>query len=330
MLPVLQNRSNRFKSPAAALDHLNSVIVQRFTVGLRDLEVDRAGRLSHRGLNAIPQLDAVRLTDSSLAHLNNLTDIPTRYASKIEPELHVTSLNDLMHRQVSAVTVFVEADHDDPETRRVTAVLPTGRTGIDHAVILRRVCALGVDAIVVLATGEMDVHFGPAESIEVLSGDWFQIDGTLRNDYWQPGRRFREPMLEVSLFLLRQVCTNGAYARRSLAEKRLMGWASQRQIEEFIDREIGRVLSFPASALPAAATRMAEQMPTNEEHQAITRLVVRFAGKAKAAELLGTAVSWYDHFNVITAAAHHTDSDRDARQLQMEGGRVLDRFLEAA
>lgn len=328
MLPTLKTSPTEFASPAAALDYFEKRIEQRFTVPLRDLRVDERGRLAHAGALPIEQLSKIPLTDAALDHLGGLVGMPLRYASRIDPALHEHSLNELMPNHLALVTVVVEYEHGLPETRRVAAVLRGAREGLDNAVFLRRMESAGVGAVVRVHRGRMDVRFGDLATVEVLPDDAIQVSGALRNDHWGEGRTATQPLLDVGLHLLRLICTNGAYAQRYLAKGRLMAWSSQQQLDEFVDRQLDRVLTFPVDrVLAAVVRRMSEQMPDESEQAKVRRLILRHVGKRRTAELLEPAVSWYDHFNAVTAAAHHTESQGRQRALQIAGGELFDRFV---
>jgi hypothetical protein len=330
MLPVIKTREAEFHSAGAALAYLEGRAVQRFTVPLHDLRVDTSGVIHHTGPAPIEQLRGVPLTDTALNHLDALAGIPASYASHIEPDLHEHSLNELLERQLAAVTVVAECDRKEPESRHVVAVLPGSRPGIDDSMILQRIEAYGVGASISLRTGRMEVQFGSPAALEVLPGDELQGTGLLRNERWQFLKVSTTPTLEVGVYLLRLVCSNGAYARRVLAESRLMAWATRKEVDLFLDRQLTRILSFEAAVLKSAAAAMNESIPDEPERVRIRSLLARFLGAKRASALLDPTVSWWDHFNAVTAAANQVRSIPRRRRLQWEGGQILERFLEAA
>ena len=57
--------------------------------------------------------------------------------------------------------------------------------------------------------GALDVRFGKLEAVEVLPKDAIEVTAALRNDHWGAERATMRPALEVSVHLLRLVCTNG-------------------------------------------------------------------------------------------------------------------------
>jgi hypothetical protein len=328
MIPTLTTAPVEFQSARAALDYLDRRVLQRFTVSLRDLRVSETGRLRHDSHLPVSQLEEVPLTDAALDHLDDLTGIPRTYAARIEPPLHEHSLNELMARRLGLVTVVVEYEHGQPERRRVAAVITGARSGIEDEIILRRIEGLGMSSLITLHRGALDVRFGRLDAIEVLPKDTIEITAALRNDQWGAERATTRPALEVSVHLLRLVCTNGAFVQRALAEARLATWANRSAIDDFLSRQVERVLSFPAQALREAASVMATHVPPDREIDRIGKLIARYVHKRHADELLRTAVSWYDHWNAVTGAAHLVASADRKRRLHVEGGAILDRFLE--
>lgn len=327
MIPTLTTAPAQFQSARAALDYLDRRVLQRFTLPLRDLRVSAAGRLRHESSLPVAQLAEVPLTDAALEHLDDLSGIPKGYARGIEPELHEHSLNELMARQLGLVTVIVEYEHGQPERRRVAAIVTGSRAGIDDAVILRRIEKLAMSSLVVLHRGHMEVRFGRIDEVEALPDDTFEVTAALHNEHWGRERAATRPTLEVAVHLLRLVCTNGAYIQRGLAEARLVSWANQTATEDFLDRQFERVLSFPEKALRGAVARMSEAIPEDKEVERIGKLLARYVQRRAAEELLASAVSWYDHWNAVTAGAHRVSHAERKRRLQVEGGAILDRFV---
>jgi hypothetical protein len=327
MIPTLATAPAQFQSAHAALDYLDRRVLQRFTVPLRDLRVSASGRLRHDSSLPMTQLAEVPLTDAALEHLDDLSGIPRTYARSIEPDLHEHSLNELMIRRLGLVTVVVEYEHGQPERRRIAAVVTGARSGIDDAVILRRIEHFGMSSLVTLHRGQLDVRFGRLDAVQVLPRDTIELTAALRNDHWGTERAATRPALEVSVHLLRLVCTNGAFIKRGLAEARLFAWANQAATNEFLDRQFERVMSFPEKALRDAVARMSSEIPSEKDTAWVGRLLRRYVQKRRAEELLRTAVSWYDHWNAVTAGAHGVASAERKRRLQVEGGAILDRFL---
>jgi hypothetical protein len=328
MIPTLTTSPAEFLSARAALDYLDRRVLQRFTLPMRDLRVNATGRLRHDSALPLAQLNEVPLTDTALEQLDGLAGIPRTYAHRIEPDLHEHSMNELMARRLGLVTVVVEYEHGQPERRRVAAVAPGGRTaGIDDEVVLRRIDHLGLSSLVVVHGGHMDVRFGRIETIEALPRDAIEVTAALHNDQWGRERGPTRRGLDVSVHLLRLACTNGAYIQRELAEARLVAWASRTAVDDFLSRHIERVLAFPAEAICGAVARMSAAIPSEEQTARIGKLLRTYVQKRAVEELLGTAVSWYDHWNAVTAGAHRVTSPDRKRRLQIEGGAILDRFV---
>jgi hypothetical protein len=327
MIPTLTTAPLEFQSAQAALDYLDRRVLQRFTLPLRDLRVSAAGRLRHESHVPVSQLDDVPLTDAALDHLNDLTGIPRTYARRIEPELHEHSLNELMASRLGLVTVVVEYEHGQPERRRVAAIVTGARSGIEDEIVLRRIEQLGVGSFVTLHRGSLDVRFGQLAAVEVLPEDTFEVTGALRNEHWGAERAAMRPFLDVSVHLLRLICTNGAIVQRALADAKLSGWANRSAIDDFISRQIERVLTFPAKTLRDAVAIMSAEIPSDDEVDRIRNLLARYVHKKHADELLRTAVSWYDFWNAVTAAAHHVVCAHRRRKLQIEGGAMMDMFM---
>lgn len=327
MLPTLKTMEMEFHSAQAALDYLSGRVVQRFTVPLRDLEIDTSGRLTHRGAAPIADLRGLPLTETAMAHLNGLAGVPASYAAQIDAELHSFSLRDLFQKRVAAVTVIVEVEKQDPDSRNVHAVLPGSRLGVDDALVLERIASRNLSAAVRTRSGQIDIHIGDGTSLEVLPGDDVQISAELHNERWGTTTISARPMLEVGLYLLRRICENGAFAQRALAQGRLMAWATRKEIDLFLDREIDRVLTFQPTALSDAVAMMSESMPSDEERGQVLALIRRFGGKKRSEDLMRDAVSWWDVFNVATSLAKGITSEPRRRRLQIAAGEYLERFL---
>lgn len=330
MLPVFKTRTLEFSTPSDALAHLDRQVQQRFTVPLRDLRVTESGRLRHVGALPIDALHDVALTDTALDQLDSVVGIPRGYARQIEPALHEHSLNDLVQQHVASVTVVVTCERDEPDLRRASGVVVGARTPIEHVEVLRCLDARELPCSILLKPGELEVLIGMDRKFHPLPGDAYEIAGTLRNEHWSPVRARARSLLEVGVFLLRLVCSNGAYAARSIADGRLYCWTSRKNLHELIHREIDHALSFSEQSLARAVERMSETMPEEPERAHVSRTLERAVGQQRARELLASAVSWYDHFNAVTAAAHVPAEDDRRRSLQVAGGAVLDKFLNAA
>jgi len=326
MLPTLKTREMAFERPRAALDYLEDIVVQRFAVPAQTLRVQHQGRLSHTSTAPIAELQEIPLTDVALGHLDSIAGIPRAYARRIEPALHVHNLNARLAEQVAGVTVVVEFSRKEPEDRRISAIVPGARFGVDDQLVLRRLEARNLSACVLLGAGWLDVRFGDPDVIEVLPNDEVQLTGRLRSVHWATTLSTR-PSLECAVHLLRLICTNGAYIGRTLAEARLLTWASRPQIERFLDEQVERVLSFPRRALQEAAGRMAETIPEEPEREHITRLIARHASQAIADQVLKDATSWWDWINGVTQAANRVSAPERRRRLQLEGGALMERFL---
>lgn len=326
MLSVLETRPVRCASPRVALDVLAQRVVQRITVPLRDLRATAEGHLRHVGLVHIDALDDVPLTDVALRHLHALIGLPPAYAARIEPGLHVHSINELLAQRLVHVTVIIEADYGVWERRRAVAIAAGARAAVDERVVLQRMDALGIDASVTLHAGKMEAHFDVGR-VEVLPEDVLEIAGTIRCDAYGVAHR---PLVDAGVDLLRLACTNGAYAQRRLADARIVTHATERKIADFVAREIERIHAFPEAALRTAAAAMARRIPSPEEHAAVAATITRHAGRAAAASALRTVVSWYDHWNAVTGAAHLVTASERKRSLHVEGGKILDRFVGRA
>lgn len=326
MLPTRKTHDAEFNSAHAALDYLEGFVIQRFTLPAQSLRVDHQGQLSHSRSAPVAQLHEVPLTDVALGHLDSIAGIPRGYAGRIEPALHVHNLNQRLAEQVAGVTVVVELHRNEPDDRWVSAVVPGARFGVDDSIVLRRIDTRGLSASVLLQAGSLDVRFGDPECVEVLPDDQLQITGRLRSVHWGAALSSR-PSLECSVHLLRLVCTNGAFIGRTLAEARLLSWASRPQIERFLNEQLERVLTFPGEALREAVAIMSDSIPEEPDRAYINRLIVRHAGQAAADEVLSTATSWWDWMNGVTQAANKVAISERRRRLQIEGGALLEKFL---
>jgi hypothetical protein len=252
--------------------------------------------------------------------------VPPTYAARIEPALHETSLRELLARHLGIATVIVEHTRGEEDRRTVVAVAPGARATVPNEVVLERLVALGIDAVVEVRGGLLDVRFGGADLVDLLPGDSVRIRGALRNDAWGQDRQARSS-LEVSMYLHRLVCENGLFAQRELAARRAHSWSSSRELSDFVARQIDRVLAFPQVALKQAAARMSDEACSDEGRASARKVIARHVSDDAAHSMLTDAVSTYEVMNAITGAAHHARTAAGALQLQMAGGALLDRYL---
>lgn len=316
-----------FNSAEKALEHTDQWEQKRYLLPTHDLHIDTQGRLTHGGSEPIKALEQVSLTDTALTHLNGLAGLPRNYATDIEPELHAHSLNKQLKRHVASLTLTVESSKKDPEKKHIAAVTPGATPGVDNAVILQRILARELSASVCITSGLMQVRFGDISTVEVLPSDTLQVVGTLHNERWSNSRAKTRPMLEIGIYLNRLVCSNGAYTQRVIAEGKLMSWATRQEIQLFLDRQLNRVLTFQTTVLKTAVERMSNAIPTNVEEEAVKNLITRAVGVERSEELLSDAISVWDHLNAVTATANLLQNPERRRKLQIEGGRILERFL---
>jgi hypothetical protein len=327
MLPALKTLPAEFPSARAALDHLGSRVVQRATVPLSDLRLNPEGRLSHVGPLPIEVLQAVPVADVALRHLNSLVGIPSGYAHRIDAELHAKSFNRLAAERLASVIVVVERDIDDDGSPRALAVVRGASLGIDDELVLRHLDRIGARVGVTFDVGSMDVQVGDMGTFEVLPADAMSICGLIRNAHWSRKQPIARPSLDVSVFALRLICSNGAVLQRKLANGRLMSWGTHASIEEHLTRELARVLEFPTALLKRAAAAMRDTMPTEREHEDVGACIARHSSPDRARELLKTATSWWDHHNAVTAAGRAVRSPESRLALQIAGGEIFDGFI---
>jgi hypothetical protein len=327
MLPHLKTSSIELASAREALDHLAHRVVQRVSVPLRDLRLDPDGNLSHQGPLPIEQLQRVPVSDVAVAHLNTLVGIPSGYAARIDPNLHSSSFNRLAAERLATVTVLVERDTDDASCPRAIAVLRGSAHGVDDELVLRHLDKLGLPVIVQLDVGGMSVQVGDLGEVEVGAGDALRACASLRNLHWSGAQPTPRPALNVSVFALRLVCSNGAFIQRGIADARVTTWGRQSDVASHLERELDRVLSFPLSTFKRAAEAMREDMPSDEQHRQVASFIARHASPERARDLLCTATSWWDHVNAVTAAANLARTAARRVALQIEGGRMFDEFI---
>jgi hypothetical protein len=330
MMNVLATAPLDFGAVSAARAYLAGRVLARFVVPARDLRVGPDATIEHAGALAMAPLRAVPLTDRALRNLERIVGLPSAYGRRIPTELHVQSLNELLARHPALVTVIVEHEHGHEEERRVAAIVAGAATSAMSEPILRRVEDLGIDGAVRIDGGVVELRWG-IRDVEVLASDVISSSGALSVDDWRSRSTRGRDVAEVSVHLLRLICSNGAYAQRRLGGAKLQPWASAKQLNDFVAREIERVHTFPSSALELAAMRMCRSMPTDIEHHRIASIITRSAGRAHAEEALRTAVSWYDHWNAVTGAAHQLPDDARERRrtLEVQGGAIIDRFIAA-
>ncbi len=326
MLTTQQTMPMDFGSAAAALEYVNARVYRRHLIETHNLEVDKEGKLTHCSSYPVA-FSEIALTDIALQQINSLVGISKAYSGRIEPSLHAYSINKLLKRLDATVTVVVESSRKNPENQRIAAVLPGACTGIDDVVILERLEFWSMRTHVRIFSGQMDVYFGEPDMLEVLPGDHVQINGTMQNIRWGHHRATTNSSLEASVFWKRLICSNGAYLNRVIAKGRLMNLASRQEAARFVDIQVERIRNFQRNVLKRAVEVMSETIPSELEHEDVTHLITRFAGEKTAEELMGDAVSWWDHFNAVTGAANQVENWEKQRRLQIEGGAMLEKFL---
>lgn len=326
MIPnTIKTKCLEFDNPVVALEYTNSRTHQRHLISTQHLNLTKDGFLTHCG-HGLKAFEGVRLTEIALKQLNSLVGIPKGYSKRIEPKLHVYSINDLLRKMEASVTIVVSSDREHPDIKQISAILPGGCTGIDDGIILQRLEYWGLRARVLIQSGSMKVDFGTPKTLEVLPSDYIHLAGVIHNNRWGEKASTR-PSLETSVFWKRLVCSNGAYLKRVLGKGRLMTLASKIEAEIFIDIHIKRVLSFEENMLKPAVEMMTKTIPTDDEYLQVQKLITRHVGEKQADELLCTAVSWWDEFNAVTAAANLTTYEQRSRDLQVKGGEMLECFL---
>ncbi len=330
MLPHLKTSPTEFTSAREALDHLACRAIQRMSVPMRDLRLNQDGALCHAGPLPIQQLQHVPLTDAALAHLNALVGLPSGYAARIDPDLHANSFNRLAAERLATVTVMVERDVDDAGSPRVISVLRGVPRGIDDELVLDHLDRLNMPVMVQLGAGSMSVQIGDLGEVEVSAGDVLRACGSLRNVHWTGTHPAARPVLGVSVFTLRLVCSNGALVQRGLADARITTWGREADVMAHLQRELDRVLSFPTAMLKRTAEAMQNAMPSDEEHRAIAACITRHAGADRSHALLRTATSWWDHLNAVTASANAVRTVERRLALQVAGGEIFDQFIDGA
>ena len=326
MLTTKKTIPMEFCTAAAALEYVNGRVYRRHLIETHNLEVDKEGTLTHN--TSFPKaFSEIPLTDIALGQINSLVGISKTYSDRIDPNLHAYSINKLLKKLDATVTVVVESSRNNPDNQRIAAFLPGACSGIDDVIILERLEFWNMRTHVRIKCGQMDVLFGNPDLLEVLPGDEVQINGALHNLRWGHNRATVNPTLEASVFWKRLICSNGAYINRVLAKGRLMNLASRQEAARFVDLQVERIRNFQKNVLKQAVARMSETIPNESDYEEVTRIITRLAGAKTAEELLKDAVSWWDHFNAVTAAANVVDNVEKQRKLQIEGGAMLERFL---
>lgn len=326
MLTTQNTISMNFGSAASALQYVNARTYRRYLIDTQNIEIDKEGKLSYVGMS--PRLFAeIPITDVCLQHINSLVGITPPYSNKIDPSLHAYSINKQLKKLEAMVTVVIESSQKNPDHQKVVAFLPGACSGIDDLVILQRLEYWNLTANIEIRSGQMDVFFGNPDLIEVLPYDQVNLQGALRNIRWGQTRSKTNPSLDVSVFWKRLICSNGAYIKRDLAAGKLMNLASKQEVIQFLDRQFERINNFPQITLKNAVAIMTKNIPEESEHDEIKQSITRSAGDKIADELMITAVSWWDHFNAITAAANKVENLEKQRKLQIAGGAILERFI---
>ena len=325
MLPnTVKERKLEFDTPAGALQHLNSRGERRHLLQTQNLSINSEGFLSYS--NTGFSLEDIPLTETALQQVNSIVGITESYSNKIEPKLHAHSINELFRSLDASVTVVVSYDQENSDNKHICAILPGDRSGVHHSIILQRLEFWGLPSQISLKGGQMEVQFGTPKILEVLPEDYVEITGRLTNVRWN-NRASTRPLLESSLFWKRLVCSNGAYLQRVLGKGRLMNLASSKEVGNFVDLQLKRIDKFEKEQLIPAVKTMKNTMPEEEEYNRIQKMITRSIGEEKASELLNIAVSYWDEFNAITEAAHHTTNENKIRNLWITGGVMLERFL---
>jgi|GEM_PF-6747492 len=313
-----------FKTPAAALKHLNSRTQRNNLIQTHNIHLDKDGLLHHH--SQVKAFDGLPLTDVAAEHLNSLVGITPAYSNLIDPSLHAHSVNQLLKKMDGSVSVVVSSSNEDSDNKHIAAILPGACPLIDDKVILERFEFWGVKAHVRLDGSSMDIFFGNPNVLEVLPEDHVQLSGSLRNFRWGQ-KAFNRPSLEVSVYWKRLICSNGAFIQRALATGRLMSLASKKEVATFIDAQIKRSLSFETTILLPAIEMMSQTIPNEEEHNEIVRLISRYAGAKTAETIISNTVSWWDEFNAVTSAANQVSNIDFQRKLQIKGGEMIEKFL---
>ena len=324
-LSTINTITCEFNSTAAALQFANSRGCQHHLLRTDKLVLTKDGLLTHHG-GTQTAFEGLPLTDIALEHLNSLVGIPSSYARRLDNPLHAHNINQLIHQMDASVTVVVTFDKNNPEKKHIEAIRPGGCFGIKDAVILQELENADVASKIRFSPGAMEIDFGTPDILEVFSEDYVQLTGKIQNIRWGQKASTRAS-LEASVFWLRRICTNGAYLQRNLGTGRLMQLASHQQAAQFVAQQIQKIQTFEKTVLLSAVKTMNQTIPSDSEHQHIERLISRAIGQETTEQLLSSAVTWWDEFNAVTAAANQGLSENKSRQLQIEGGAILEKFL---
>jgi len=184
-IPTYKTHLQNFQSTASALDYMEGLVTQRFTLPIKDISANAKGYISHGGSCPIGELSQVPLTDVALAQMSHLAKIPKPYADRVEPDLLAHSLNEIFKSQVAVVSLVVEHERGQPESKRVKAVLLGAGDGIEDSIILNYLDKRHINASVKLQSGYMEALFGDTSMIDVLPNDSVRTAGFLYNFHWQ-------------------------------------------------------------------------------------------------------------------------------------------------
>lgn len=329
MLPVVETLELRFPDVASALEHHARRTRDFRLVPPQSLEVTPEGALNIWAGGAVVE-EELPLTDVALGHLESIAHLPAAYAARIRPELHVKNLNEQLASRVGELTVVIEEEPQGESSRRLAAaVVPGGLYGVDHAVILNHLLRRSLPAVVRYTSGTVAVEFGHPVAVEVLAGDVIEVRGYLKNERWGPRRPTPAAALECAVHLLRLVCTNGAIAARTLASGSVLRHALDWELERRVERCFDAVAALRAETLTQAVAAMVERVPEELEARSIQHRLARVLGPEEAERLAAAARTYWDYFNLVTAAANTVTGGR-RQTLQVWGGEILDRHLELA
>lgn len=329
MLPNIKKvYSLEFDSAAKALEHANSRIQQSHMLQTHNISVDAEGLVTHNGGYRSSAFEGISFTDMASSQLHSLIGIPQSFASKkeLDYKTHAHLINKFLKKIDGCITIVIESDAKKPEKKHIAAILPGGRSQIDHKVILERFEFWGLKTQVKLENGSMKITFGDRDTVEVLPNDNVQLMGHLSNVCWGTRGTMR-PQLDASIYWQRLICSNGAFVERNIGRGKLMSFASRQETANFVDRQIKRILSFNKTILLPAVELMDSTIPKDGEYEEVNRILKRYVGQEKTDILLQDSVTWWDQFNAITAAANQVNSDKKRQELQIKGGAILDRFL---
>ena len=207
---VIKTQAKEFSSIGSALEYVQTRNFQHHLFPVAKLHTSKDLRASYSGSEPIRDLQDLPFTEVALQHFIKLMSIPKRYSEQIVADLLAHSLNEQAKRHDALITVVVESEKAEPDNKWITAVLPSGRTGIKHEKILRHCEAWELDGSVRLNQGSMDIYFTELDTVEVLPSDLLQVKGNLHNTQWGSINTTTKPSLEMGLYLHRLICSNGA------------------------------------------------------------------------------------------------------------------------